>query len=199
LTALSAANLFAIDTREPAPKFHAKSLDGEKFNNESVKGKAVLIEFWATWCPYCKRDQPAIDAILEEYGPKGLVVLAVDVRESRRKVQKYLESSPRACKIVLMDDTNLTAMFAAKSFPFYVLIDQNGKIPERIKGQRAKTGCEGCCARRFSVVSTKPIVQLIRGDYTSLLSPGRTTAVRNCRERPDDLSIKPATSGLDCL
>ena len=140
LTVLSAANLFAIDTREPAPKFHAKSLDGEKFNNESVKGKAVLIEFWATWCPYCKRDQPAIDAILEEYEPQGLIVLAVDVRESRKKVQKYLETSPRACKVVLMDDINLTAMFAAKSFPFYVLIDPNGKIAGTHKGSAGEDG-----------------------------------------------------------
>jgi thiol-disulfide isomerase/thioredoxin len=140
LTVLSAANLLAIDTREPAPKFHAKSLDGEKFNNESVKGKAVLIEFWATWCPYCRRDQPAIDAIVEEYEPKGLIVLAVDVREPRKKVQKYLENSPRACKIVLMDDTNLTAMFAAKSFPFYVLIDQDGKIAGTHKGTAGEDG-----------------------------------------------------------
>jgi thiol-disulfide isomerase/thioredoxin len=140
LTVLSAANLFAIDAREAAPNFHAKSLDGEKFNNESVKGKAVLIEFWATWCPYCKRDQPAIDAMVEEYGPKGLVVLAVDVRESRKKVQKYLESSPRACKIVLMDDTNLAAMFAAKSFPYYVLIDQDGKIAGTHRGTAGEDG-----------------------------------------------------------
>jgi thiol-disulfide isomerase/thioredoxin len=140
LTVLSAANLFAIDTREPAPKFNAISLDGEKFNNESIKGKAVLIEFWATWCPYCRRDQPAIDAILEENQPQGLIVLAVDVKESRKKVQNYLEKSPRACKVVLMDDTNLTAMFAAKAFPFYVLIDQNGKIAGTHKGTAGEDG-----------------------------------------------------------
>jgi thiol-disulfide isomerase/thioredoxin len=140
LTVLSAANLFAIDTREAAPKFHAKSLDGEKFNNESVRGKAVLIEFWATWCPYCRRDQPAIDAIVEQYEPKGLIVLAVDVKEPRKKVQKYLENSPRACKIVLMDDTNLTATFPPKSFPSYVLIDQDGNIAGTHKGTAGEDG-----------------------------------------------------------
>jgi thiol-disulfide isomerase/thioredoxin len=140
LAMLSAANLFAIDTREAAPKFHAKSLDGEKFNNESVKGKAVLIEFWATWCPYCKRDQPAIDAMVEEYGPQGLIVLAVDVREPRKKVERYLQQSPRACKIVMMEDSNLAAMFAAKKFPFYVLIDQDGKIAGTHQGEAREAG-----------------------------------------------------------
>jgi thiol-disulfide isomerase/thioredoxin len=140
LTLLSAANLFAIDTREPAPKFHAKSLDGEKFNNESVKGKAVLLQFWATWCQYCKRDQPAVDAMVEAYGSKGLIVLAVDVREARSKVERYLGGSPRACKIVLMEDTNLAAMFAAKTFPLYVLIDQNGKIAATHSGGAGEDG-----------------------------------------------------------
>ena len=140
LALLSAAKLFAIDTREPAPKFHAKSLDGEKFTNESVKGKAVLIEFWATWCPYCKRDQPAIDAMVEEYAPQGLIVLAVDVGETRGKVEHYLKESPRACKIVLMNDTNLAAMFTAKSFPVYVLIDQDGKFAGTHKGTAGEDG-----------------------------------------------------------
>jgi thiol-disulfide isomerase/thioredoxin len=140
LVLFGSAKLFAIDTREPAPKFHAKSLDGEKFNNESVKGKAVLVQFWATWCHYCKRDESAVDTIAEDYASKGLIVLAVDVREPRKKVERYLQGSPRACKIVLMDDTNLAAMFAAKAFPLYVLIDQNGKIAGTLKGSVGEDG-----------------------------------------------------------
>jgi thiol-disulfide isomerase/thioredoxin len=140
LALLGASKLVAIDTREQAPKFHAKALTGEKFNNESLKGSAVLLEFWATWCPYCKRDQPAVDGLVEEFGSKGLIVLAVDVRESRRKVEQYLRDSPRASKVVLMDDTNLAALFAAKEFPMYVLIDQNGKIAGTHKGVAGESG-----------------------------------------------------------
>ena len=140
LALLGASKLFAIDTREVAPKFHAKSMDGEKFNNDSIRGKAVLLQFWATWCPYCKRDQEAVDSITQEYAEKGLIVLAVDVQESRGKVQRYLKDSPRACKIVLTDDTNLAAIFAARAFPLYVLIDQNGKIAATHKGGAGKDG-----------------------------------------------------------
>jgi thiol-disulfide isomerase/thioredoxin len=140
LALFGAAKLFAIDTREPAPKFHAKSLDGEKFNNELVRGKAVLLQFWATWCHYCKRDEAAVDTVAEEYASKGLIVLAVDVREPRKKVERYLQASPRSCKIVLMDDTNLAAMFAAKAFPLYVLIDQSGKIAGTLKGSVGEDG-----------------------------------------------------------
>jgi thiol-disulfide isomerase/thioredoxin len=45
------------DDREPAPGFHAKTLEGEQFNNASVKGKVVLFQFWTTWCPYCKSEE----------------------------------------------------------------------------------------------------------------------------------------------
>src|SRR5580700_4317782 len=151
LTALTAAKLFAIDTREPAPKFHAKSLDGDKFNNDSVKGKAVLIQFWATWCPYCKRDQPAVDAMVEEYAPQALIVLGVDFREARKKVERYLKESPRACKIVLMDDTNLAALFAAKTVPLYVLIDQDGKIAGTHKGTAGEDGLRRLVRKAISI------------------------------------------------
>jgi thiol-disulfide isomerase/thioredoxin len=114
--------------RDAAPTFRATSMEGEKFSNESLKGKVVLLQFWATWCKYCRGDQPALDEITNEFADRGLVVLAVDVGESKKKVKNYLAESPRACKIVLTEDTNLAAMFAAKSYPLYVLIDREGNV-----------------------------------------------------------------------
>jgi thiol-disulfide isomerase/thioredoxin len=127
--------LFAVNPpRQPAPKFVAKTLEGEKFTNESLKGKVVLLQFWATWCSFCRADQPAVDALVHDFAGKGLVVLAVDVAESRSKVQQYLRDSPRACKIVLTEDTNLVAMFAPTAFPFYVLIDKDGNLAATQRG-----------------------------------------------------------------
>src|SRR5579859_8064816 len=93
------------DGREPAPRFNAKTLAGEKFNNDSVKGRVVLLQFWTTWCPVCRGDQSLVDTIDSEFSSKGLLVLAVDVGESKKKVAKYLEESPRSCRIVLTEDT----------------------------------------------------------------------------------------------
>ena len=117
-----------LNDREPAPRFFAKTMDGEKFNNDSVKGKVVLLQFWATWCRYCRGEEPIVDALDQEFAPKGLLVLAVNVGEAKKKVKKYLEGSPRKCKIVLTDDTNLAAMYAATVYPIYVVIDRDGYI-----------------------------------------------------------------------
>ncbi|HXZ29226.1 MAG TPA: TlpA disulfide reductase family protein [Terriglobales bacterium] len=126
---LAAASAFAgSPAREPAPRFTAKTMGGETFTNASVKGKVVLLEFWATWCEYCTSEEALVDSIDKEFSPKGLIVLAVDVGESKKKVKKYLAQNPRAVRIVLTDDTNLAAMYAATSYPIYVVIDRDGNI-----------------------------------------------------------------------
>jgi thiol-disulfide isomerase/thioredoxin len=125
---------FALDQHADTVNFKAKTLDGENFSTESVHGKVVLVQFWATWCPYCKSDAPAVDAMLREFKDQGLEVLAVNVGETRRTVTKFLVTSPRDCKIVLLTDTNLAAWFAPKSFPHYALIGRNGGESGQQKG-----------------------------------------------------------------
>jgi len=120
--------LAGSDDFGPAPHFMAKTMDGERFTNESLKGKVVLVQFWATWCKYCRGEQSMVDDLTKEFADSGLVVLAVNVGESRKKVKKYLDDSPRSCKIVLMEDTNLAALYAANAYPVYVLIDRDGNV-----------------------------------------------------------------------
>jgi thiol-disulfide isomerase/thioredoxin len=116
------------------PVFRATTLDGQKYNNESVKGKVVLLQFWATWCKYCRGDQDAVDTVAKEFADKGFLVLAVDAGESKKTVKQYLAKSPRAVPIVLMENTNLAAMFSATSYPLYVLVDADGKIAGELRG-----------------------------------------------------------------
>jgi thiol-disulfide isomerase/thioredoxin len=147
MAALCCGALLAIGSRDPAPKFHAKTLDGEEFTNESVKGKVVLLQFWTTWCPYCRGDQEAVDALVHDFAANGLVVLAVDVGESKRKVKQYLADSPRACKIVLAADTNLAALYAATTYPRYVVIDREGNIAGRQEGAAGEAALRNLLAK----------------------------------------------------
>jgi thiol-disulfide isomerase/thioredoxin len=127
--------VFALPkAKEAAPRFNAKTLEGEKFTNESVKGKVVLLEFWTTWCVYCFEEAGLVDQINHEFRDKGLIVLAVDVAESKKTVKKYLEQHPRTSRIVLTDDTNLAAMYEATVYPIYVVIDRDGNIAGTQRG-----------------------------------------------------------------
>ena len=126
------------DDREPAPRFHAKTLEGEQFTNDSVKGKVVLLQFWTTWCHYCKSEESLVNDLTTEFAGKGLVVIAVDVAESKKVVQQYLRDHPRKCHIVLTGDTNLAAMYAANRYPIYVVVDRDGKIVDTQHGARGE-------------------------------------------------------------
>ena len=121
--------LLAVDDSEAAPRFSAKTLTGESYNNQSVLGKVVLAE--------------PLGDLAKEFEKDGLVVLAVEVAESKKTVKVFLERNPRKAKVVLMEDTNLAAMFAAKSFPLYVLINREG----RVVGQQSGAGGEAALGR----------------------------------------------------
>ena len=132
---LAALVAYAVpQTKERAPRFNAKTMDGEKFTNETTKGKVVLLEFWTTWCPYCFTEAPFVDKINHEYGDKGLLVLTINVGESKKTVKKYLDQHPRTTRIILTDDTNLAAMYEAVEYPIYVVIDKDGNIAATQRG-----------------------------------------------------------------
>ena len=133
--------------KEPAPRFNATTTAGEKFNNDSIKGKVVLLEFWTTWCGYCLKEAPIVDQLNDEFAQKGLVILTVNVGESKKTVKKYLEQHPRKTRVVLTDDTNLAAMFAAKSYPVYVVIDRDGNVAGTQRGAAGEDALRVLLAR----------------------------------------------------
>jgi thiol-disulfide isomerase/thioredoxin len=133
--------------KEPAPRFNATTTTGEKFTNESIKGKVVLLEFWTTWCGFCADEAAFVDKIGHELADKGLILLAIDVGESKKTVKKYLEQHPRNCKIVMMEDTNLAAMYAATAYPIYVAIDRDGFIAGTQRGAGGEEALRRLIAR----------------------------------------------------
>ncbi len=145
---LAAACAFAGDDDDkPAPRFRAKTTSGESFNNDSVKGKVVLLEFWTTWCQYCHKEEPLVEALNQEFSDKGLIVLAIDVAESKKTVKKYLDQHPRSCRIVLTEDTNLAAMYQANEYPIYVVIDRDGNIAGEQRGAAGEKALRHLLAR----------------------------------------------------
>jgi thiol-disulfide isomerase/thioredoxin len=129
---LAAALPLAAQEKRPRrkmPPYRAKSTKGENLDNAALHGKVALIQLWATWCGYCRRDQPIVEKLADEFRNQGLVVVAVNVGEPRETVEKYLKENPRpAVKLVLNEDTTLPGLIAPQGFPFYVLLDKEGMV-----------------------------------------------------------------------
>ena len=111
-----------------APTFKGVSLDGKAFSLESLKGKTVLLDFWETWCGPCIRSMPTTDKLAADYAMQGLVVLAVDVDESRDTVEKFLKTKPLGYPVLMGGESGIPAAYGVTVFPTFVLIGPDGKI-----------------------------------------------------------------------
>jgi len=126
LSSVLLCGVAAADT--PAPQFTARTIDGQTFTNDSLRGNVVLLQFWTTWCPVCRADQAAVDSVQAAFAGSGLVVLAVDDGEPEALVRRYLQASPRSCAVVATGDRSLALRFGVHSYPHYVVIDRSGNV-----------------------------------------------------------------------
>lgn len=133
--------------RAPGVFFKAMTIDGEQITSDSLYGKTVLVQYWATWCPHCQADQAPVDRIARSFSNQDVVVLAVDVDESASTVKKYLTLSPRQVPIILEKDTNLGSLTTVKGFPTYIVIDRAGRIAGTARGETGEQGLRKLLSR----------------------------------------------------
>jgi peroxiredoxin len=119
-----------------APDLTLKTPEGEEYTLSELKGNAVLVNLWATWCPPCRAEMPAIEKMYREYKDRGLVVLAVDMTYQGNPadvvpfIQKYNLTFP-----VLLDETGAVGTaYQLRSLPSSYFIDRLGVIQEVIIG-----------------------------------------------------------------
>ena len=111
-----------------APAFRVKSLAGETFDLAVLKGKTVLLDFWATWCVPCRKEIPTMEKIHQEFKSRGLVILGLNVGEDRATVEKFLKTAKVNYPIALTADTDVAPAFEVTAYPTYVVIDREGNI-----------------------------------------------------------------------
>jgi len=123
-----------------APDFRVRTLAQASFTRASLRGKVVLIQFWATWCGFCRRDQEALDEIYMDLAGKGLEVLAVNAGEPEKKVRDYLRASTRVVPVALSSETDLLQRLPAPGFPTYYVINRPGKLAATTRGAQGRDG-----------------------------------------------------------
>jgi thiol-disulfide isomerase/thioredoxin len=120
--------------RQAAPLLAGTDLQGQDWRLTDLRGKAVLINFWASWCEPCRAEMPSLQALAQFYGPNQLVVLAVNFKESAPTAQQYVQRTDLTLP-VLLDPTGGTAhAWGVKVFPTTVLVAANGKVRSRVRG-----------------------------------------------------------------
>lgn len=107
--------------------FSLAGLDGKTYSLAGLRGKVVLVNFWATWCPPCRKEMPDLEKLYESLGPQGFVVLAIS-DEDRPTVEKFLQGKGYTFPILLDPGREIHKEFQVEGIPRSIVYDREGKL-----------------------------------------------------------------------
>jgi peroxiredoxin len=122
------------DETRPAPPLQVTLLDGRTLNLHDLRGKVVLVNFWATWCPYCRHEMPAMQKFYRDYRAQGFEILALSQDDEAAKAIHFLQEEGYNFPVAM--DAGSGRMFGGVSkLPTSFLIDKRGMVRKKISGQ----------------------------------------------------------------
>ena len=120
-----------VKVGDDVPEFVVEMFDGQKINIKDLKGKIVLINFWATWCPPCQEELKRVQKeIIDRFKGKDFVFLAISREESKEQVKKFRERNGYTFPMGLDAERKIYSKFATATIPRNFIIDKKGKIVE---------------------------------------------------------------------
>jgi cytochrome c biogenesis protein CcmG, thiol:disulfide interchange protein DsbE len=130
----------AVEAVKPAPDFVLKTLDGSQIRLSELRGKTVLLNFWATWCPPCKAEMPDLNALHREYGKtRNFTVLGIDDEEGQAAVATFAKQNDIDFPLALDIDGAVTSnRYNVRGLPTSMVIDRDGNIRDMWTGRISK-------------------------------------------------------------
>ncbi|WP_188709107.1 TlpA disulfide reductase family protein [Polaromonas eurypsychrophila] len=122
------------------PVFETLDTTGKTWRLADLKGRAVLINFWASWCEPCRAEMPTLQQIADLYGPDKLLVLALNYKEHPRRAIQFAATTGLSLPVLLDSQGQTAGAWGVKVFPTTVLIDRQGRPRQRVQGEVDWTG-----------------------------------------------------------
>jgi cytochrome c-type biogenesis protein len=125
----------------PAPEVALQTLDGKGFNLSELRGRVVLLNFWATWCIPCRAEIPELNTMHRDLESRGLSVVGVSTSDGANGVRDFWKDIKQDYT-VLLGDKGVEAKFGVPGLPTTFILDREGRIREKIVGPRSREGFE---------------------------------------------------------
>ena len=136
-----ALDLIKPNRQQQAKDFNVATLEGGKLRLADLKGKVVFLNLWATWCPPCKEEMPAMERLWQRYKDQGLVVIALSMDASgATAVKSFIEGAKFTYRVGLDPKMEIAQLYGARSLPSTFIIDRNGALRAIALGPRAWDG-----------------------------------------------------------
>ncbi|HEY0009681.1 MAG TPA: TlpA disulfide reductase family protein [Tepidisphaeraceae bacterium] len=118
----------AVLVGHPAPPLTAPLLDGGAFSVQSLKGKIVVLDFWATWCPPCVESMPETIQIANRYAAQGVELYAVNISDTPEVTRQFLDKQRLNVPVVMAANVDVLSTYHTVYIPQIVVIDAAGKV-----------------------------------------------------------------------
>jgi thiol-disulfide isomerase/thioredoxin len=136
LTAWRASRIQKVLGGKAAPELNVMDMRGNRISLAELKGKTILLDFWATWCPPCRDDAPDLEKLHRKYGDRELAIVGVSVGEDRVPVEAYLRGRAHEYPNVLAIEHDLPRPYQVEVLPTYIVIDRNGNVSAATEGDQ---------------------------------------------------------------
>lgn len=120
----------------PAPDFTLKTREGESVNLADLKGKVVMINFWASWCAPCRQEMPFLDAMYEDFHRAGFVLLGVNLDQNSAAAEKFLADVPVTFPVLMDPKGEVAKLYKNRAMPSSFFIDREGQLAYLHMGYR---------------------------------------------------------------
>jgi thiol-disulfide isomerase/thioredoxin len=126
----------------PVPPLGLADLHGRTWDLAALKGRPVLLNFWATWCEPCRAEMPSLDRLARAHAAEGLAVLAVNYQEGEAKVRAFLAQTGVGLPVLFDREGEAARTWTPRVFPSTVLIDRRGRPVSTVIGEFDWGGAE---------------------------------------------------------
>jgi len=125
-----------------APDFSLQDLDGKTVSLSDFKGRVVILDFWATWCPPCRASIPGLERLHREYSKRGLVLLGVSLDDGGWDNVKSFKQEYGISYPILKGTEEVASKYMVRTIPMMVLVGKDGQVRKRLLGFGAEEEIE---------------------------------------------------------
>jgi len=142
LALLVTSTASALTPGDAPPAIDMPDQAGAKVDLNELKGKVVLVDFWASWCGPCRQEMPVLEQLHKKYAKQGLVVVGVNIDNNPKKMNNFLKGTPVSFRVVHDRKLEVASKYEPETMPSSYFIGRDGKIRYVQEGFRKKDAAE---------------------------------------------------------